>query len=268
MQHRIVMAGLCALSLAGCAGLGTTPAALLNYQPEAFSSKDTHTRRFSQPPGVTCEAARRALLSQGYIINEAKADYVRGRKLFQPQADRHVELEFRVVCAGEGVDRRVTEAFANGVQDQYGLRKVKSSASLGVGGVGSVSLPVQGDYDTLVKIASETVNNHQMYQRLFDLMERHLDPFATLDDTDAAKPDDKKAGASPAAAASGQTTVAAPVVPPGSATMMVLVPVQAAPAQAASAPAVPAAAAPAASAPAPAEAASGAQSGAADVQAQ
>src|SRR5690606_2793865 len=132
-----------------------------------FESKDTHTRRFEQPPGVTCEAGRRALLSQGYIISEARADYVRGRKLFQPQADRHVELEFRIVCAAEGPDKRITRAFANGVQDQYGMRKVKSSASLGVGGVGSVSLPVQGDNDTMIKIGSETVSDHKIYQRLF-----------------------------------------------------------------------------------------------------
>ena len=118
------------LLLAGCSTLQPSPDALINFQPETFSSKDTHSRRFSQSPGVTCEAARRALLSQGYIISEAKADHVRARKFFQPGAERHVELEFRVVCAGEGLDKRVTVAFANGVQDQYGMRKVKSSASL------------------------------------------------------------------------------------------------------------------------------------------
>ena len=201
-----------ALWLAGCATLQPSPDALINFQPETFSSKDTHSRRFSQSPGVTCEAARRALLSQGYIISEAKADHVRARKFFQPGAERHVELEFRVVCAGEGLDKRVTVAFANGVQDQYGMRKVKSSASLGVGGVGSLSLPVQGDNDTMVKIASETVTDHQMYQRLFDLMQRHLDPFASLSETDAASAEDKKA-----ATRTAETTskpVAAPAAVP------------------------------------------------------
>lgn len=169
-----------AMSLSACAGLGTTPNAALDYQPELFSSADTHTSRFDYSPGVTCEAARRALLSQGYIISEAKPDQVRARKLFQPEVDRHVELEFRVVCAGQGADKRVTEAFANGVQDQYGMRKVKSSASLGVGGVGSVSLPVQGDNDTLVKIGSHTVTDPKMYRRFFELMHQHLDPHASL----------------------------------------------------------------------------------------
>jgi hypothetical protein len=182
-----------AMGLTGCASLSTSSDALINFQPETFSSKDTHSRRFDQAPGVTCEAARRALLSQGYIISEAKADHVRARKFFQPGVEHHVELEFRVVCVSEGPDRRVTMAFVNGVQDQYGMRKVKSSASLGVGGVGSLSLPVQGDNDTMVKIASETVTDHQMYQRLFDLMQRHLDPYASLNDTDAATAEDKQA---------------------------------------------------------------------------
>ena len=202
---------LAGVLVSGCANLTGPPVALVNYQPESFASKDTHTRKFNQPPGVTCEAARRALLSQGYIISEAKADQVRARKLFQPHADRHVELEFRVVCAGEGADRRVTEAFANGVQDQYGMRKVKSSASVGVGGVGSLSLPVQGENDTMVKIASETVTDHQMYQRLFDLMQRHLDPSASLGDADTAVPNDKKAAAQPAK----DSAVAVPLAVPG-----------------------------------------------------
>ena len=50
----------------------------------------------------TCEAARRALLSQGYLISAANADLVTGRKNFQPAAEVHVEVEFRVVCAHEG----------------------------------------------------------------------------------------------------------------------------------------------------------------------
>ena len=206
-------AWLGAWCLTGCATLSPNPDALINFQPETFSSKDTHSRRFNQTPGVICEAARRALLSQGYIISEAKADHVRARKLFQPGVDRHVELEFRVVCAGEGVDKRVTVAFANGVQDQYGMRKVKSSASLGVGGVGSLSLPVQGDNDTMVKIASETVTDHQMYQRLFDLMQRHLDPFASLSEVDAASVEDKKTTERPDAIASKPVPAAAPARP-------------------------------------------------------
>ena len=247
-------AWLGAWCLTGCATLSPNPDALINFQPETFSSKDTHSRRFNQTPGVICEAARRALLSQGYIISEAKADHVRARKLFQPGVDRHVELEFRVVCAGEGVDKRVTVAFANGVQDQYGMRKVKSSASLGVGGVGSLSLPVQGDNDTMVKIASETVTDHQMYQRLFDLMQRHLDPFASLSEVDAASVEDKKA------ATRSNEAFSKPVPAPAAARAVplpVAAPAVAAPAAAASAPAtsaVPAtpdsSAAPATSAPA------------------
>lgn len=234
------------LLLAGCSTLQPSPDALINFQPETFSSKDTHSRRFSQSPGVTCEAARRALLSQGYIISEAKADHVRARKFFQPGAERHVELEFRVVCAGEGLDKRVTVAFANGVQDQYGMRKVKSSASLGVGGVGSLSLPVQGDNDTMVKIASETVTDHQMYQRLFDLMRRHLDPFASLSATDAASVEDKKA------ATRSEEAFSKPVPAPATTQAQPLpaTPAVAAPAPTASAPAAAAPTTPASTLPA------------------
>jgi two-component system chemotaxis sensor kinase CheA len=137
-----------------------------------------------------------------------------------------------------------------------------------VGGLGSVSLPLQGDNDTMIKIGSETVGDHRMYQRLFDLMEKQLDPFATLDDKDAATPEDKKAAARPAVStpnaprAAAVTTVAAPVLAPGQVvapgqTVMVLVPMQTA---SAAGPAEAAASAPAASASAAAPASAAASS--------
>ena len=107
---------------------------------------------------------------------EASADQVTARKYFQPSADHHVQFEFRVVCAPEHGQAGVTTiAFANGLQDQYNIRKVKESASLGVGGLGSLSLPVEGSTDSMVKVGSETVSDDELYQRFFDLVAQYID---------------------------------------------------------------------------------------------
>lgn len=161
-------------ALAGCMGFPRTPTPLVNYKPETFGAS-TYSRHFAADPAQTCEAARRALLGQGYIVVSAEATQVTARKFFQPNVDHHVQLEFRVVCAPESGNRAESIAFATGLQDQYNVRKVKESASLGVGGLGSLSLPVEGGTDTMVKVASETVADTNLYQNFFDLVASYLD---------------------------------------------------------------------------------------------
>lgn len=161
-------------ALGGCAGFPRNPAPLINYKPESFGAA-TYSRHFAAEPAQTCEAARRALLGQGYIVVSAQADQVTARKFFQPNVDHHVQFEFRVVCAPESGSQADSIAFATGLQDQYTIRKVKESASLGVGGLGSLSLPVEGGTDTMVKVASETVTDANLYQSFFDLVGDYLD---------------------------------------------------------------------------------------------
>jgi hypothetical protein len=162
------------------AGCGTT-SKRVSYDPEGFSSTTTHTRSYPGTEAQTCEAARRALLSQGYMITAGNADLVTGRKSFQPAAEVHVEVEFRIVCAREGAGKggeRSTIAFASAVQDRYAVKKVNNSASVGVGAIGSLSLPFSASDDAMVKVASETLTDDRFYERFFMLVERYL-PEAT-----------------------------------------------------------------------------------------
>ena len=144
------------------------------FTPNDFDSASMHTRHVLASQANTCEAARRALLSQGYLVNTATADTVSGRKYYQPQHDVHYEVEMRVVCAPEGQGDARTSAFASALQDRYVIKKVNNSASLGVGGLGSVSLPVSATDDTLVKVGSETITDAQFYERFFQLFARYV----------------------------------------------------------------------------------------------
>ena len=55
------------------------------YQHERFQSDETFSRLFDANAQDTCEAARRALLSQGYILTTTRADALAGAKRFQPR---------------------------------------------------------------------------------------------------------------------------------------------------------------------------------------
>ena len=160
--------------LAACAGWPAATAPLHGYQPERFDG-EAYVRHVKFDPARACEAARRALLSQGYVVGTAQAEQVSGRKYFQPSPEHHVQLEFRVVCASKADDADAAVVFVSGLREQYIVRKIKESASLGVGGLGSLSLPVEGSMDSMVKVASETVTDAALYERLFELLGTYLD---------------------------------------------------------------------------------------------
>ncbi len=181
-------AALLGLGLAGC---GSSPQRV-TYDPEAFSSTDTHSRVFEASEAQTCEAARRALLSQGYLVTAANSELVTGKKAFQPAPEVHVELDFRVVCANEmgsnnsrkavrGTPAR-TLVFVSALQDRYSLKKINNSASVGVGVIGSVSLPYSSSDDSLVKVASQTVTDENFYDRFFSIVQRYVVIDAPLQD--------------------------------------------------------------------------------------
>ena len=174
------LAWLLPLALAACTNWPTTPVPLHNYQPERFDGA-AYVEHFKADVTRSCEAARRALLSQGYIVTATQPDQVSGRKYFQPSVEHHVQLEFRVVCASETADADTSVVFVSGLREQYIVRKIKESASLGVGGLGSLSVPVEGSMDSMVKVASETVTDAALYQRFFDLMGRYLEQAGAPD---------------------------------------------------------------------------------------
>ncbi|MFC6518873.1 DUF2242 domain-containing protein [Undibacterium arcticum] len=133
------------------------------------------SRSFPGADHSSCEAARRALLSQGYVIAESKPAFLRGRKKFQPDHEVHLEIEVSVVCASNSAGSNSTTVFANAVQDSYSLKKSSNSASIGVGALGSVSLPIGSSDDALVKVGSETISAAKFYDQFFGLVERYLD---------------------------------------------------------------------------------------------
>jgi hypothetical protein len=168
MRFRLVLPGLLAGGFVACSG---TPPPV--YQGERFGITSAHSRAYPASPSATCEAARRALLSQGYLIGVVKSDTVEARKSFQRDAKTHVEVGFNVVCvpASKGGG---SIAFVNALHDRYALKKSANSASVGVGPWGTVSVPFDSSDDAMVKVASETITARDFYDRFFGLLAHYL----------------------------------------------------------------------------------------------
>lgn len=159
------------LAAAGCSSKKPTV-----YEHENFDDAGTFSRNYPVSDAATCEAARRALLSQGYIITSSDPKVISGHKSFQQTGETHMEISFNVVCAPDGSADKRTTMFANALQDRYALKKVNNSASLGVGVLGSLSMPIGSTDDSMVKVASETVASPKFYDRFFALVENFLPP--------------------------------------------------------------------------------------------
>src|SRR3984885_6771386 len=160
------------LILAACGGKAApTP----SYQAEMFSTgASPFARNYDATSQETCEASRRALLSQGYMTTMTQPDTIDATKNFQPSADTHVVVSFHVVCtAGENATN-TSIAYVNAVQDGYTLKKSDTSASVGLSVLGSLSLPIRSNSDAMVKISSETVPAGKFYDRFFSLVEHYL----------------------------------------------------------------------------------------------
>ena len=171
-----IRATVCLAAVLGASGLLAACASTPKSFPsqEDFSSTVTYSRLFDATAAQTCEAARRALLSQGYIISSAREDMVEGRKSFQPEPESHLQMEIRVVCAPDTPDGKVSLGFVTALQDVYALKKSNNSASLGVGALGSVSLPFSSSSDAMVRVGSKTISSDIFYERFFDLVKRYL----------------------------------------------------------------------------------------------
>ena len=167
-----VRAFVVAFVLAGLAGCSSKKTAI--YEHENFDDSGTFSRNYPVTDKASCEAARRALLSQGYIITSSDPKMISGHKSFQQTGESHLEISFNIVCADDGGSAHHATMFANALQDRYALKKVNNSASLGVGVLGSVSMPIGSTDDSMVKVASETVSSPQFYDRFFGLVEVFL----------------------------------------------------------------------------------------------
>ncbi|MEN4949258.1 MULTISPECIES: DUF2242 domain-containing protein [Pseudomonas] len=161
-----------ALVLAGATGCSSPKTAI--YEHENFDDSGTFSRNYPVSDVAACEAARRALLSQGYIITSSDPKLVSGNKSFQQTGETHLQISFNVVCAEDGSGEHHATMFANALQDRYALKKVNNSASLGVGVLGSVSMPIGSTDDSMVKVASETVTSPKFYDRYFALVDVFL----------------------------------------------------------------------------------------------
>ncbi len=158
---------------AGCLALAGCSSAPRPAYPETFKDTNTYSRAYPATNAATCEAARRALLSQGYTIGKAQTDGVEGQKNFPGQDDgkQHQVISSRglhVGSPGTAEYHRVRERGAGSVHHQ-------EDHQFGGRGAGACwdrcrcrSGPTD---DSLAKVSSETISTPSFYDGFFELLQ-------------------------------------------------------------------------------------------------
>lgn len=162
LMSLVVMAFLSA----GCTTAGTAKPA---YQTEHFSENSPFQHALATGPLVACHLGRKALLSQGYLIENSSSDNVRGTKYFQPENNLQLQLDIKLVCMPSSTGSMI---YANAVQTRYELKTSASNTGLSVSGIGSISLPWTAEKDSLIKVGEETISDPDFYARFFGLLEK------------------------------------------------------------------------------------------------
>jgi hypothetical protein len=140
----------------------------MRYTQQSFAADSPYQRRFSVDAPTACEGARRALLGDGYVIEKADGESVKGRRAYRSDGDRSTYVEMTVVCVPEAQGGML---YANGLLSTYDVKKSTGAASVGLSAFGSVSLPIGQSADAMVKTGEETVGDREFYQRFFAAVE-------------------------------------------------------------------------------------------------
>lgn len=151
------------LILATLGGCGSSKV----HKHEQFELESQYRESYAVSPRHACTGAKRALLSQGYSLDENLDTTIKAHKEFQPEDENMTVLEFSVTCMPGGQGAVV---FANAIESVYKLKKTSDSVGVGVSSVGSIKLPWGKRLDSLVKTSGTTIDDKKFYKRFFKLV--------------------------------------------------------------------------------------------------
>lgn len=136
-------------------------------------SEKPFQKDFSADDQASCKAAQRALLGDGFLVETAGHDKLKGRKFFRVDNERGNVVEMTITCLAN-TDGSST-VFANAVRSHFELKKSSSSASVGVSVFGSLSLPIGQSADGMVKTTDETITDPAFYREFFNTVGKSLE---------------------------------------------------------------------------------------------
>ena len=147
--------------LAGCA----------HHPPQQFTAAAPYSRTFTGSGDAVCWSVKRALLSQGYMLDRpGDAGVLTGTRDEQPKPKLNVTMRLQTTCADNRNGTSIV--FVTATREENQLQKMKQTTSLGVGPA-TLTMPA-GSARVLGTVRRETVKDPEFYGQFFTLVQTYV----------------------------------------------------------------------------------------------
>jgi hypothetical protein len=134
---------------------------------DAISVKAPFSETFAGPSDAICWSVKRALLSQGYMLDRtSEAGVLTGTREFQADPKLNVTVHLQTSCADNRDGTSIV--FVTASREESRLQKMKQSTSVGVGPA-TLTMP-SGSAEVLGVVRRETIQDPDFYHRFFALI--------------------------------------------------------------------------------------------------
>jgi hypothetical protein len=151
-----------------CSGCATKK---VDVAQESISTQAPFSRTFQGPGDAVCWSVKRALLSQGYMLDRpGESGVLTGTRDFQPDPKLNVSYHLQTTCADNRDGTSIV--FVTAEREESQLQKMKQSTSVGVGPA-TLTMP-SGSAQVLGVVRRETVKDRAFYDRFFSLVQSYI----------------------------------------------------------------------------------------------
>ena len=138
----------------------------------SISSAAPFSRTFQGSGDAVCWSVKRALLSQGYMLDRPNdSGVLTGTRDFQPDAKLNVSYHLQTTCADNRDGTSIV--FVTAEREDNRLQKMKQTTSVGVGPA-TLTMP-SGSAQVLGVVRRETIKDPGFYDRFFSLVQSLVD---------------------------------------------------------------------------------------------
>ncbi len=140
--------------------------------PQQFTASAPFSRTFTGSGDTVCWSVKRALLSQGYMLDRPNdSGVLTGSRDDQPKPKLNVTTRLQTTCADNRNGTSIV--FVTAEREENKLQKMKQTTSVGVGPA-TLTMPA-GSARVLGTVRRETVKDPVFYNQFFGLVQNYVD---------------------------------------------------------------------------------------------
>src|SRR5579859_975515 len=136
-----------------------------------FSAVAPFSRTIAGSNDAVCWSVKRALLSQGYMVDRPnESGVLTGTRDYQPEPKVNVSVRLQTTCADNRDGTSIV--FVTASREESRLQKLKQTSSAGIGPA-TITMP-SGSAKVLGVVRRETIQDRSFYTAFFTLVEQFV----------------------------------------------------------------------------------------------